>query len=92
MMAVAVQSNLDTALYSMVVKEHALLNISINLEIHASGVIQETASVHGQIVTVLLVMTMISAHVKTPVAMASVLPLLSLVTLCVSTVMATAAV
>lgn len=35
MMAVAVRSNLDTALYSMVVKGHALLNISLNLEICA---------------------------------------------------------
>ena len=59
---------------------------------YCSGVIQEKASAHGRIVMVLLVMTMISAHVKTHVAMASVLPLLLLVTLCVSTVMATAAV
>jgi len=52
MMVLAVRSNLDTALYSMVVKGHALLNISLNPEICASGVIQETASVRGRIVMV----------------------------------------
>ena len=63
-----------------------------NFFFHFSGVIQEEVSTHGQIVMVWLVMTVISAHVETHVAVASAQPHLSLVTQIVSTVMATAAV
>ena len=50
--------------------------------------ILESVAPRGQIVMVWLVMTMISAHVKTFVTVACVLPRLSLVTQCVSSVMA----
>lgn len=57
-----------------------------------SGVIQEAASARGQIEMAWLVMTETSAPVETHAAVANAVARFSLVTRCVSSVMATAAV
>jgi len=92
MMVVVVNSNLGIALSYREVKGHALPKISINLEIPVSGVTQVAAPARGQTAKACHAMTVIRAHVVTRVVVANAGAIPLLVTHCVSTVTATAAV